>query len=374
MLHPLRRGAVLLALLLTAVLSACGSSGLTPVSQSTLFAYNNLTDLLAGDLWDVTLPTYVAGDLAGVPASWAVIGLGTTDTVGRNGEIIVDGVGPTPRTLWADPQSPQSVTPAASTNRYPFLAVAACNPAGRIVVDATAGDSIATDVATACAGRGITVAAVRVTGTFTDVSYAIAYNLLKSGTPLTSASDLSLYEVLETASTQASWFFDGFYAEDSTDQALLTIGGAAVYLHGARADLGIGGELTDATVVSATIEIYPLSKEVTHKPDLTVDSLVVNGDLLSFEVHNLGTMEVTQVPVTADSGTTAIWTTTGGPLGAGRSVRLQDLLTTSVDPTTVKVTVDPNHQIIEPNDTHTSTGAGVTTTSRRRGSAAAGRR
>ena len=63
----------------------------SPTVEATLLVYNTVDRLLAGDLLHTVTVDDVLVDLAAYPSHWAVVGVGTTDWAGRNGEMLPSG-------------------------------------------------------------------------------------------------------------------------------------------------------------------------------------------------------------------------------------------------------------------------------------------
>src|SRR5215212_10479905 len=74
-------------------------------AEATLVVYNSCARLLAGDLVHTVRVDEVQHDLARFPADWPVVGVGTTDWNGRNGEMMPDGTAGALHFWWADPGS-----------------------------------------------------------------------------------------------------------------------------------------------------------------------------------------------------------------------------------------------------------------------------
>ncbi|MBI5831878.1 MAG: acetolactate decarboxylase [Armatimonadetes bacterium] len=334
------------------VVAGCSSSTTPALAESRLRAYNSVNDLLAGDLWDVSRRARVISDLRDVPAGWPIVGIGTTDRALRNGEIVVRGTASAPSILYTDPDQRGAAT-QVNEDGLPFIAVAACDPAKMVSITATAGQTLHDQVKAAAAAQGWEYAAVSVTGRFNTVSYSVAYDLRKEGSPLDDPNTVvSNYLRLFTAPDEAPWSFGGFYASNTSGQALLSIGGKAVHLHGTTDDLTRGGHLGAATVVNAEIRIWPLTRRDLYQVDLTADQVEVFGDIVTYRVRNLGANEAARVPVLVKNGATVLYSGTLGPLGPGASRILQVIATDAVTAANVSVTVDPDKAIAESDETN----------------------
>ena len=73
--------------------------------RSTPVVYNTADRLLRGDFFHTVSARRINQDLADYPPDWLTLGIGTTNWMGRNGEVIIDGTVSDTRYLWADPDS-----------------------------------------------------------------------------------------------------------------------------------------------------------------------------------------------------------------------------------------------------------------------------
>jgi hypothetical protein len=84
-----------------------------------LLIYRSVEQLLAGDLLHSVSVSGVRAGLAALPDGWPVVGAGTTNWIGRNGELMPDGTTDDLHFWWADPGSPTWAT--SGTWRIPSL-------------------------------------------------------------------------------------------------------------------------------------------------------------------------------------------------------------------------------------------------------------
>jgi uncharacterized protein (TIGR03437 family) len=261
------------------------------------FAYSTVADLLAGDLWDVTSPAAVFADLATVPGDWEIAGVGSTALEARNGEVIGAGFAGSPELVWSDPQFPPTVR-TLSDEPIPFLGVAAGNPASVVVGQAEPDVPIHQQIVDLARQNGLAFAAVRVSGRFSPVSYSVAHNLLKQGTPLTDpAADKAPYQLFFTADASAEWELSGFYAAAASVQEIVSVRGAPVHLHGFQLDRSRAGHIGSAIVENAEIRLYPLSAPTVRDADLTLSDVTVGQGQATFAVLNAGNGRVARTTV-----------------------------------------------------------------------------
>src|SRR5829696_5171441 len=122
--------------------AAAASARQATTATPTLLVYSTVERLLSGELLQTVSPTEVRAELARSPASWDVVGVGTTGWIGRNGELMPDGTTAAPRFWWADPDSPSQamvvdvtaggVAPPKASVGFPFLGLATGDPATAI--------------------------------------------------------------------------------------------------------------------------------------------------------------------------------------------------------------------------------------------------
>lgn len=326
-------------------------------AATTLYLYNGVADMLAGDMWDVTTRDFVLRDLQGGPLAWPVVGLGTTSAAFHNGEVVAAGTGAQPRLLWARPEYPGSVE-EITTQRLPFLALTRCNPETEIKGAAAAGQPIHAQVAQLAASRNVQLAAVQVTGTFKDTTATVAYHLRKEGTPLRDPNiDTSIYQLPVKEAATRAWTLCGYYAATADTQVLVSGVGAPVHLHGVRSDLDRGGHLGAGTVVNATIQIFPIVRVVAKQADLTVSGLRIEGTRARFTVTNGGENAVSYVSVIGTAGGQRVFRILLSDLapGASRPVVLTPDWADAGRSLTVQV--DPENDVRESDEGNNTTGA-----------------
>src|SRR5215208_5211865 len=160
-------------------------------AQPTLLVYSTVERLLSGDLLQTVSPTEVRAELARYPASWDVVGVGTTGWIGRNGELMPDGTTAAPRFWWADPVSPSQamvvdvtaggVAPPKASVGFPFLGLATGDPAMAITWTVDEGADVHRWLAERLASAGVGLAGVQLRGEFGPVKTTVAYNIPLTG-------------------------------------------------------------------------------------------------------------------------------------------------------------------------------------------------
>ena len=312
-----------------------------------MISYNTVTDLLAGDLWDVASPAQVAADLARVPGDWPIMGVGTTAEPARNGEVIAFGTAMAPELVWSDPAFPPTVR-LLSSEAIPFLGVAAGNPAEVIVAEAEAGLPIHQQVVDLAQANGLAFAGVRVSGRVSDVNYSIAHNLLKEGTPLTDPDvDKAPFQLFFSVEDDVMWELSGFYAAGAAAQGIVSVPGAPVHLHGFQLDRSRAGHVGSAIAKQVEIRLYPLGAPEVRDADLVLRNVAASTGTVAFEVVNQGANTVAYATVQVLAGETVVAQVQLSDLASGKPQFITRSIPTSLDPNALKLVVDPFNDVLE---------------------------
>ncbi|MFT5431559.1 MAG: hypothetical protein ACI9OJ_002256, partial [Myxococcota bacterium] len=262
------------------------------------------------------------------------------------------GTAGSPELVWSDPLFPPTVR-SLSDEPLPFVGVGAGNPASVITAEAVPGVPIHQQILELAAENGLAFASIRISGTFITVSYSVAHNLLKQGTPLTDPTvDKAPYQLSFTDEASAEWELSGFYVAGASVQELVSVRGAPVHLHGFRNDRSRAGHVGSAIVENATIQLYPLEAPVVREADLTLREMGVSDGVISFEVFNAGHGTVT--------GTTVQVVIAGDVVF---QVKLADLrhevrqvvtmaIPAGIDPNLLVIVVDPFNEVRESDESN----------------------
>ncbi|MDX6197752.1 MAG: hypothetical protein QOJ79_903 [Actinomycetota bacterium] len=257
--------------------------------RSTLLAFNTVERLLRGDYFHSVALDELTAALADFPSCWPVCGIGTTNWYRRNGEVIVDGSAGRPAIWWADPgASPAakvvdllrdarvedlhltspSMAEDGSEARLPFVAVGVADPDLRVEVRVPAGADLHAAVAERCADANVGLAAVRAS-LVAAVDYQTVCHL-----PLGGAASLDDAEAVRGSAASQPWVLAGVYACNPTVQAITSVAGSSLHLHGYSDASHVGGHVRAATPVAvSTVEVFPLRDVVLRIRDL--DSAVL---------------------------------------------------------------------------------------------------
>ncbi len=314
------------------------------VSDGFIFAHNTVVDLLAGDLWDVTDVQAAFARLADTPPHWPLMGVGSTAVFQRNGEVIAFGTAGAPELIWADPEFPPSVR-TLEDQPIPFVAIAAGNPDHAIEAEAEPGRPIHQQVIELAQANGLAFAGVRVSGRFTSLSYSVAHNLLKEGTPLTDpAVDKAPFQLFFDADPESKWELSGFYAASPSVERVVSVEGAPAHLHGFQMDRSRAGHVGATDVGSATIRLYPLSAPVIQDADLAVRILSAEADRVAFQVLNRGESTIARTTVQGLEGEQVVFQMTLSAFSPG------EVKTTAPVPSSppgAQIVVDPFNDVLE---------------------------
>ena len=223
---------------------------------STLLAFNTVERLLRGDFYHCTRPADVTRELPRFPADWLLIGLGTTNLLGRHGEVIVDGLAGAPRFGWIDPLDQNRLSALDADADLPFVAVAVADPTARRDVDIPIGAGLAAEIEAACIRANVGLAALDVHGPLDAAEHQVMCEIPAGGVRPDAPA-----RAYRLATGRDAWRLTGFYSANPTIQTMIAHGTDAVHLHGRCVD-GPGGHLNDAISGGVTVSIYPLPELV----------------------------------------------------------------------------------------------------------------
>ncbi len=316
------------------------------------YVYNTVKDLLAGDLWDVAEAATVFADLASAPADWQVSGVGTTALPARNGELIAAGFAGTPELVWSDPEFPPTVR-TLSDEPIPFVAVAAGNPLSVVTAQADTSEPIHQQILDLAQENGLAFAAIHISGRFVPVSYSVAHNLLKEGTPLTDpAADKAPFQLFFTTEGAAEWELSGFYAAAASVQELVSVRGAPVHLHGFQLDRSRAGHIGSAMVENAEIRLYPLAPPAVRDADLVLRNVTVAAGAVSFEALNAGDGTVTRTTVQGRASNEVVFQVELSGLVSRQPRVVAVDLPARADPADLHITIDPFNDVLESDESN----------------------
>jgi hypothetical protein len=244
--------------------------------EPTLLVYNSVTRLLAGDLRHTVTVPEVKAELSRFPSHWPVVGVGTTDWRGRNGEMMPDGTAGALHFWWADPDSPSyaavhdDADPAyvASLHhrvRIPFLALAIADPATAVIWPLEPSDDVAAWLRARLATAGITLAGLQLRGEFGLTKTTDSYNLPTTGLDLcggyVGADHFRFVDY-----SQGRWVMNGLYAADPALAGLISVPNDPLHLHGYQPGAMVGGHVGKAVARSGAATLWPLQSVVPRHP------------------------------------------------------------------------------------------------------------
>ncbi|MEP7293941.1 MAG: hypothetical protein ABI835_19295 [Chloroflexota bacterium] len=261
--------------------------------EPTLIVYSTVSDLLAGDVsMGATIPE-MNEELEAFLPDWAVVGVGTTTQVERNGELMPEGTADAVHYWWVDPSSESMsavvdlagvgalreemamATPIAGATaeasgvnvdfepEFPFIGLAVADPEEALTFEMTDVENLHDWIVATLAETDITVAGLQVTGDFGAVSTTVGYNLPPEGIDTSQGTYMSSehFHFIDYAEP-AAWMMQGFYVTDPELDGVVTAVGAKVHLHGFQPEALLGGHIASAIVEHATLTVYPLENVI----------------------------------------------------------------------------------------------------------------
>lgn len=278
-------------------------------SFSTLLVYSSVERLLAGDLLHTVTIDEVQTHLAGYPADWSVVGVGTTDWIGRNGEMMPDGIAGDLQFWWADPSSPSQANvidlvgyePPA---QFPFLGLAVGDPTTAITLTLHDVPDVHAWLEGKVETSGIDLAGVQLRGQFGPVKTTVAYNIPLTGLDLSGGyvgEDHFRFGEYITA----TWTMNGLYAADSTLQSVISTPDHPLHLHGYQPETMLGGHVGSASAISVTATVWPLSQVITRSGEADLTAFYADAFCRAVQAHGVRALGVTlsllEVQATEDS-------------------------------------------------------------------------
>lgn len=257
-----------MALLLVAVAWAAlpMSVGAEEPARPTLLVYSTVQRLLSGQAQRGIAAQAIAADLAEFPADWGLIGIGTTDRTGRNGEVMADGTTSSPEFWWANPGAPSGGdmldldSPAdPGADAFPFLGLAVADPTRVITWTARSVADVPRWLETRLTAEGIQLAGVEVSGEFGQVNTSVVYSIPVSGLDL-SAGYVGKDHFRFGEYMTSTWLIHGIYAADPALHPFVSTAGHPLHLHGYQPATHLGGHVGKAAALDLTVTVWPLDQ------------------------------------------------------------------------------------------------------------------
>src|SRR3954451_3073438 len=274
-----RTALVLLTLLLALALPGGGQEARAQGGAApSLLLYNTVESLLSGDLLNTVTLGEVDDALAAFPPDWSVVGLGTTNWFGRNGEMLPNGTAAALPYWWADPDPPTEASirnlaawrsdPALGAEPYlPFVGLAVADPAQAITLPIENVDDVHAWLAERLPAAGVHLAGVRLEGAFGPVQTTVAYNIPLTGLDLSGGYVGGDYFRFGDYAP-ATWSMVGLYAAAPALQPAIAAPDQAVHLHGYQPAAMLGGHVGKAAARQVTATIFPLRDVVARRGHL----------------------------------------------------------------------------------------------------------
>jgi len=214
-------------------------------------------------------------DLAAFPPNWPVVGVGTTNWFGRNGELMPEGTAAALHYWWADPDPPTHATirdlAAWRTDRalggepyLPFVGLAVGDPAAAVTLSLDDVDDVHAWLAARLAAQGIALAGIRLEGSFGPVQTTVAYNIPLTGLDLSGGYVGDDYFRFGDYAP-AAWSMVGLYAAQPALQPAVAAPGQALHLHGYQPATMLGGHIGRAAAQQVTATVWPLTDVVARR-------------------------------------------------------------------------------------------------------------
>ena len=248
--------------------------------RSTLIVYNTADRLLRGDYFHTVSVSHINEDMRDFPVNWLTIGIGTTNWMGRNGEVIIDGRVDDTRYYWADPDSDPAgeildlasenpretgktplVTPEVDVDdtepHFPFVAMCVCNPSNAIKVAGDDIEDVHAWIIAALEADNWGLVGVRLLGDFTVVETTDAFNLPLGGLDLSDGYTGEDHFRMETF-TEGRWEMRGVYTANPSLRPFVTVPTLPLHLHGYEISTERGGHIIKASAATIEAELYPI--------------------------------------------------------------------------------------------------------------------
>ena len=219
---------------------------LPSVDEEYVSIFNRVDELLMGDLND----TVSLEELSGQYLRKEIIGLGTTLREHAGEIFFLSG-----SCYWADPTNNGRITKLGwIEEELPFCAITRVDSEDCLVFIGATGD-IHQWIEHKAQELGVSLAAVKAKGEFTDVHLSIADRLPENPSE-------KLESVLVTVNEERGWEFVGFYAQGEENQKLLSVPGHPVHLHGKTLENNYGGHIKKANSIASEVSIYVIDEYV----------------------------------------------------------------------------------------------------------------
>ena len=234
---------------------------------TTLLVFNTAERLLRGDFFHCTTTAEIKLQLREFPPGWPVLGLGTTNRIGRHGEVLVDGTADMPRFRWVDPlrQREPVELPVSRDVHLPFAALAVRSlDAPQVAWHFDSESSLLDAVTSQCQAHNYGLAALEVTGWLGPAEHQVMCEI-----PFGGVQGSAEARVERTTTTGEQLHAVGFYCANETIRTMVGAG-SAVHLHGHLGNGG-GGHLNFAAARAVDVAVWPIPEMVLRIRNLDVD-------------------------------------------------------------------------------------------------------
>jgi hypothetical protein len=255
-------------------------------SKATL--YNSAYDYFEGDRSECITYQKILEELKHYPPTYLLIGLGAVTQEDWSGTVILRGTANRPIFYIQSVAEQPALSQPLNMESFPWMQLAVCNPRRRLKRQMKGITDVYKFIADLLQYAGnIELAAIKIQGKFNNISC--------SSRPVTGTA-FQHPEGTQTYNPQ-EWELSGFYFKDYALQLVGALPGKPIMLFGLDNSKQRGGYIQRASVVEATVEIYPLMEYQVMQSDLSITSARLDGEKLLVVVKNTGYLDVCRAEV-----------------------------------------------------------------------------
>jgi|GEM_PF-3136674 len=315
--------------------------------ETALIAYNTITGILEGNIWEYTTPVVLEQRLREFAPDRPCFLMGTTLNYYRIGELVGFGTVGRPEFYWCNPEYPYHCQPLQG-EKLGVAALMVCDPEDRIELTVPAGVNLHQEIIRQLREKRIGLAVLAVEGTFREVGYSIAFQIEKKGID---PQNPSTFTAAYQDKGPVEWRLMGVLATDARFQPLLTYGGNPCHLHGKQKFGPVGGHVMKAIPEQVKAYAYPISHSEVNLADLVLEVVAANDQRIVLKASNRGLAHCDHIKV---SVTLADGKSVAGArlstLAPGEAEFLELRPSLPIQGTQVTFRIDPDGDILESNE------------------------
>lgn len=318
--------------------------------KSRLLIFNQIKDLLKGDIWELISQDEVGKYLYIYPEKYVVIGFGTTNRPYRMGEVIVSGTADRTSFLWANPEWPYRVTKLHEA-AFPWIQIALCDPKKAIKWPIKKAPDLHGVLIERMLKDRTEMGAFHIEAVTVKVQYSISYHLPKTGLDILARGGDKAYCRVFEDKTRARWILLGIYVNEEKASQNGMLPGQPLLMVGYNRDTRHGGLIRLASIKKASVTFYPIESSQLFQSDLTVSDIRVRESRISVDIRNKGAMSAEHVTVLLDlPGSKRRIEAVLPSLGPFEEETVRFRLKKEPSDDRIIVRVDPQNQILETNE------------------------